>query len=89
MNSHILLLTVVTGDISSLDFNCFGVSSLLYCWSLTSKQHIGISSLLFKPYLANIPGLNVLQFNQQLVITARLELLYENPTVSRLLVQRT
>ncbi len=45
-------------------------------------------SVLFNSYLANIPSLDVLQFNQQLLVTACLELLYEYPTVSRLLVQK-
>lgn len=38
-------------------------------------------------YLANIPGFDVLQFNQKLLITARLELFYKYPAVGRLLVQ--
>lgn len=81
-------MTVVAGDhIQSrlLLFWCVLPPLLL---ALTSKQHISISRLFFKAYLANIPGLNVLQFNQQLVITAGLELFYKNPTVSRLLVHR-
>lgn len=40
------------------------------------------------PYLANIPGFDVLQFNQELLITACLELLYKYPAVGRLLVQK-
>lgn len=35
-------------------------------------------------HLANIPGLDVLQFNQELLITACLEFFYKYPTVSRL-----
>lgn len=44
--------------------------------------------MFFGAYLANIPGLDVLQFNQQLLITACLELLYKYPAVGRLLVQK-
>lgn len=45
-------------------------------------------NLSFAAYLANVPGLDVLQFNQKLVITACLELVYKYPAVSRLLNQK-
>lgn len=62
------------------------------CKRLSVRKQWGWSppsvSLFFGSYLANIPGLDVLQFNQELLIIACLELLYKYPAVSRLLVQK-
>jgi len=39
-------------------------------------------------YLANVPGLDLLQFQQQLFIAASFQLLYESPAVGRLEEER-
>lgn len=75
-------------DITNETIQLSQIMNRVYHFRVQHRARRATQPVSFEAYLADVPGLDVLQFNEQLFITACLELLYKYPAVSRLLVRR-